>query len=75
MQDRRSMRPQRRGKRTFMYEGCSMKKSAGTKAEEQFSAAKKKSQKVLKDREKSRQTRAEQTARLRALRLAKEVTD
>ena len=52
-----------------------MLKSVKTKAEEQFAATQKKDKKVLKEKEKALQERAEHVARLRALRLAKEAAD
>ncbi len=52
-----------------------MYKSAKSRAEEQFAATQKKTKRALREKEKGRQERAEQTARLRALRLAKEAAD
>ena len=52
-----------------------MFKSARSRAEEQFGASRNKDKQALKDREKERQRIAEHTARLRALRLAKEAED
>ena len=52
-----------------------MMKPAISKAEEQFAKIKKQDVKVLKGREKAKQERAKKTARLRALRLAKEASD
>lgn len=52
-----------------------MSKSARSKAEAQFTATNKKDTKALMDREKVRQQKADQVARLRALRLAKEAAD
>ena len=52
-----------------------MRKSAKSRAEEQFAAIKKKDKQALNENEKARQERAEHTARLRALRLAKEEAD
>ena len=52
-----------------------MLKSVKSRAEEQFAATQKKNKQALKEKEKVRQERAEQVARLRALRLAKEATD
>ena len=52
-----------------------MRKSAKSRAEEQFAAIKKKDKQSLNENEKARQERAEHTARLRALRLAKEAAD
>ena len=52
-----------------------MYKSIKSKAEEQFAATQKKEKRVLKEKEIARQERAEQVAKLRALRLAKEAAD
>ena len=52
-----------------------MDKSLKSRAEEKFAAAQKKDKRVLTEKEIARQERAEQVARLRALRLAKEATD
>jgi hypothetical protein len=52
-----------------------MLKSVRSRAEGHFTATQKKDEQVLKEREKLRQEGADQTARLRALRLAKEATD
>ena len=52
-----------------------MLKSAKSKAEQQFTATQKKDRQVLAEREKVRQERAEKTARLKALRLAKEAEE
>ena len=52
-----------------------MLRSVKLKAEKQFSASQKKDKQALKEKEKARQERAEQVARLRALRLAKEAAD
>ncbi len=52
-----------------------MLKSVKSRAEEQFAATQKKDKQVLKEKEKARQERAEQVAKLRALRLAKEAAD
>ena len=52
-----------------------MLKSVKSRAEEQFAATRKKDKQALKEKEKARQERAEHTARLRALRLAKEAVD
>ncbi len=52
-----------------------MRKSAKSRAEEQFAATQKKAKQALNEKEKARQERAEHVASLRALRLAKEATD
>ena len=52
-----------------------MSKSARSKAEEKFAATQKKDDKILQEKEEARQKEAEHTARLRALRLAKEAAD
>ena len=52
-----------------------MLKSVKSRAEEKFAATQKKDKQVLKEKEKAQQERAEHTARLRALRLAKEAAD
>ena len=52
-----------------------MRKSAKSRAEEQFTATQKKDKLVLKEKEKAQQERADHVARLRALRLAKEAAD
>jgi len=52
-----------------------MLKTVKSRSEEQFTATQKKDKKVLKDKEKARQERSEYVARLRSLRLAKEVVD
>ena len=52
-----------------------MRKSARSRAEEQFTATQKKAKQVLKEKEKAEQELTERTARLRALRLAKEAAD
>ncbi len=49
--------------------------SVKSRAEEQFAATQKKDKQTLKERENVWQQRMEQTARLRALRLAKEAAD
>ncbi len=46
-----------------------------SRAEEKFSATQKKDKQALKEKENAWQQRMENTARLRALRLAKEVAD
>ncbi len=46
-----------------------------SRAEEQFAATQKKDKQVLKEKETAWQQRMEHTARLRALRLAKEAAD
>ncbi|HJP20289.1 MAG TPA: hypothetical protein QF861_01910 [Alphaproteobacteria bacterium] len=53
----------------------SARKSAKSRAEEQFSATQKKDKQVLNEREKERQEKAAHVAKLRALRLAKEAAD
>lgn len=52
-----------------------MLKTAKSKAEEQFAATQKKDKQVLEEKDKARQKSAEHTAKLRALRLAKEAAD
>ena len=52
-----------------------MLKSARSRAEAQFAATQKKGKPALNEKEKEQQGRAENTAKLRALRLAKEVAD
>ena len=52
-----------------------MQKSLKTTAEEKFAAIQKKDKQALSDRGKERKKNAEHTAKLRALRLAKEVAD
>jgi len=52
-----------------------MLKSAKSKAEEQFAATQKKVKQAMKEKEKARQERAEQVAKLKALRLAKVAAD
>ncbi len=52
-----------------------MLKTMKSKAEEQFAATQKKDEKVLKEKETAWQQRMEHTAKLRALRLAKEAAD
>jgi hypothetical protein len=54
-----------------------MRKSARSRAEELFTATQKKAKQALKEKEKEKAEReiAEHTARLRALRLAKEAAD
>jgi hypothetical protein len=52
-----------------------MSKSVKSRAEKLFSATQTKEKRVLKENEIARQERAEQTVRLRALRLAKEAAD
>jgi hypothetical protein len=49
--------------------------SVKSKAEKLFAATQKKNKQSLNENEKARQERAEQVARLRALRLAKEAAD
>jgi hypothetical protein len=52
-----------------------MRKSARSRAEELFTATQKKDKQILKEKEKAEQQMAERTAKLRALRLAKEAAD
>ncbi len=52
-----------------------MSKSARSRAEELFTATQKKDKQALKEKENAWQQRVEHTARLRALRLAKEAAD
>ncbi len=52
-----------------------MSKSAKSTAEEQFAASQKKDKQLLNEKEKARLENAENVARLRALRLAKEAAD
>ena len=52
-----------------------MLKSAKSRAEERFAATQKKDKQALNEKEKARQEEAENVARLRALRLAKEAAD
>lgn len=52
-----------------------MMKSVKSKAEERFAAIQKKEKLVLKEKEKDWQEKAEQRAKLKALRLAKEAAD
>ncbi len=52
-----------------------MRKSAKSRAEEQFAATQKKAKQALNEKEKAVQERVEHVARLRALRLAKEAAD
>ena len=52
-----------------------MLKSVRSRAEEQFAATQKKDKQALKEKEKEQQEKADHTARLRALRLAKEEAD
>ncbi len=52
-----------------------MRRSAKSRAEEQFAASQKKANQALKDKEKARQEVAEHVAMLRGLRLAKEAAD
>ncbi|MDP6564667.1 MAG: hypothetical protein QF578_07560 [Alphaproteobacteria bacterium] len=52
-----------------------MPKSARSRAEEQFAATQKKAKQDLEEKEMARRERADQIARLRALRLAKEAAD
>jgi hypothetical protein len=52
-----------------------MAKTLKSRAEEKFSASQRKEQLALQEREKERQDFADRTAKLRALRLAKEAAD
>ena len=52
-----------------------MANPARTKAEEKFAAAQKRYKEVQKERDKEQQKQADQMAKLRALRLAKEAAD
>ncbi len=52
-----------------------MRKSVKSRAEEQFTASKKKTDQTLKEKERAWQEIGEKTARLKALRLAKEAAD
>ena len=52
-----------------------MRKAAKSRAESLFTATQKKDQEVQKEKEKALQERAEHTAKLKALRLAKEAAD
>lgn len=52
-----------------------MQKSVKSTAEEKFAAIQKKDKQALTDREKARQEEAEHTAKLRALRLAKQAAE
>ncbi len=52
-----------------------MRKSVKSRAEEQFTASKKKTNQTLKEKERAWQEIGEKTARLKALRLAKEAAD
>ncbi len=52
-----------------------MRNPVKSRAEQQFAAAQKKAERNLMEKEKARQERAEQVARLRALRLAQEAAD
>jgi hypothetical protein len=52
-----------------------MRKSVKSSAEQQFAATQKKTDPFLKQKEKARQELTEKTARLKALRLAKETSD
>ena len=52
-----------------------MKNSARMTAEEKFAASQKKEEQALNDREIATQKRADKTARLKALRLAKSESD
>ena len=52
-----------------------MRRSAKSRAEEQFAATQKKAKQALKEKEKARQEVAEHVAMLRGLRLDKEAAD
>ena len=52
-----------------------MRKSANLRAEEQFTATKKKTDLALKEKDRAWQEMGQKTARLKALRLAKEAAD
>ena len=52
-----------------------MRKSVKSRAEEQFTASKEKADQTLKNKDKAWQEIGEKTARLKALRLAKEASD
>jgi hypothetical protein len=52
-----------------------MYKSVKTTAEQKFAATQKKAKQAVKEQDKARQEQAINTARLRALRLAKETAD
>jgi len=52
-----------------------MSKTARSKAEEQFTATQKKDKQFLQDKESARNERAESVAKLKALRLEKEIAD
>ncbi len=52
-----------------------MSKSVKTRAEEQFAASQNKAIETLKEKDKAGRERSEKTARLKALRLAKEAVD
>ena len=52
-----------------------MRKSAKSRAEEQFAASQKKANQALEEKEKARREVAEHVAMLRGLRLAKEAAD
>ena len=52
-----------------------MRRSVISTAEERFAATQKKAKQFLKEKEKAHQERADQVAKLRALRLAKEAAD
>ena len=58
-----------------MVERGSIKNKAISKAEEQFAKIMKQDAVVLSGREKAKQEKAKKTARLRALRLTKKVSD
>ena len=52
-----------------------MRKSATSRAEQQFTASKKKTDQALKDKDKAWHALEQKTARLKMLRLAKETSD
>jgi len=52
-----------------------MFKSVKSTAEQKFAATQKKAKQAVKEQDKARQEKAKNTARLRALRLAKETAD
>ena len=52
-----------------------MSKTVKSRAEEQFAASQKKAKESLQEKDKAGKERAEKTARLKALRLAKEAAD
>ncbi|MBT3990553.1 MAG: hypothetical protein HON14_00795 [Rhodospirillaceae bacterium] len=52
-----------------------MSKTVKSRAEEQFAASQKKAKEALKEKDQAGRERSEKTARLKALRLAKEAAD